>query len=267
MNQPTHLPLLQLPSLLGIKENDCLFIGSDISNWAQCARKEGVAFDVNAFIDSIQQALPQGTIVIPAYTDNLKNGDTFDSKKSKPTTGALSNKIQKRTDFSRTADPLHSVFVWGKDAEEILSLSDKSTFGENSIFGFLHRKNAKMILIDVHFQDSFTFVHYVEERLKVAYRKNYFWKLNVVKDSKTIEKEVVFHTKKAGIRTDLYALQEELIATSVVQSFTIAGSQVLAMDVEKAYNAIVNFVSTGKKMYQFSCVDFLKFYIKKLIRK
>ena len=122
-----------LAEQLNLEENDTLFIASDIRQLALQARKNGDSFDANAFIESFQAVLHNGTLIVPAYTDQLKNGETFDHQKAKPTTGALSNKVFRRKDFIRTKDPLHSVFVWGTGAKELSHLDGTSSLGEGSI--------------------------------------------------------------------------------------------------------------------------------------
>jgi len=187
---------LNLAIRLPLKPNDVLFIASDIKQIALDCRAKGEQFDVNAFIESFQSVLSEGTLIVPAYTDYLKNGSSFDHAKDRASTGALSNKVQRRKDFIRSKDPLHSVFAWGKHADEIAELDGPSSLGEGSIFDFLYKKEAKMICIDVDFQNSLTFVHYVEEKEQVSYRKPYNWNLNVVFEGKSYAKDLIFHTKK-----------------------------------------------------------------------
>ena len=144
---------LDLAAALPLNSNDSLFIASDVKQLALDARNEGNAFNANTFIESFQERLSAGSLLIPAYTDNLKNGDTFDHVKSKPTTGALSNKVGRRKDFIRSKDPLHSVYAWGKGASKIADLDSNSSLGEGSIFHWMHDHKAKMMCIDVHFQN------------------------------------------------------------------------------------------------------------------
>lgn len=248
-----------------LSAEDTVFISSDITKLALHFKNEGVVFNPDHFIDLLQQRLSNGTLIIPAYTDLLKNGETFDRQKSKPTTGALSNRVFRRKDFRRTMDPLHSVFVWGRGTNEILALKDKSTFGENSIFGFLNRVNAKMIIIDVHFQNSFTFVHYMEEKRKVSFRKPYHWKINVIDQGEQHAQEVVFYTKKAGFLVDLEDLQQELIKTGVVLKKVIFDVPVLIMDLGAAGKAIEDYMDQGGKTYSFSWYVWFRQIVKKII--
>lgn len=248
-----------------LHSEDTVFISSDITKLALHFKNEGVAFNPDHFIDLLQQKLSHGTLIIPAYTDLLKNGSTFDRQRSKPTTGALSNRVFRRQDFVRTSDPLHSVFVWGKNSEEILALKDKSTFGENSVFGYLHRVKAKMIIIDVHFQNSFTFVHYIEEKRNVSFRKPYQWKIKMIDQGEQHQREIVFYTKKPGFLVDLDDLQSELIGSGVVLNKEILNVPVLIMDLGITGQAIEHYMDNGGKTYSFSWKIWMKQMVKKII--
>lgn len=255
----------ELISLFDLKEDDTVMISSDVTRLALQFKAKGVAFSVDRFIDHLQEMLVDGTILIPAYTDNLKNGDTFDRQKSKPTTGAVSNRIMRRKDFQRTKDPLHSVFVWGKRTSELLSLKDISTFGTNSVFGFMERANAKMVIMDVHFENSFTYVHYVEEKLKVKFRKPFRWRMQVVDNGAISQEEIVFYTKGPGYTVDLKTLQNKLIGDGVVQQVEFLQIPILIMQLDQVGSAAELFITNGGKTYGFDTKLYFKQMIKKLI--
>jgi aminoglycoside 3-N-acetyltransferase len=252
-----------IPAQLDLKNEDTLFLSSDISAMARVCKSQQTPFQVDTFIEAFQKQLDGGTIVIPAYTDLIQSGDVFDYAKSKPTTGAISNKVMKRKDFIRSKDPLHSVFSWGKFKDEIVSLEDESTFGRNSIFAFLHQNKGKMLIIDVDLQDSFTFVHYVEEQLQVTYRKYYPLRISRIISGEEEKLNVLFHTKKPGILTDLDALQQTLIQQQIIEVFYWENIPIFLIDLEKAYSAIDKFLESGGKLHRFE----LKFYVKCIAKK
>ncbi len=67
----------------------------------------------------------------------------------------------------------------------MVALNNKGAFGNNSPFNFMHKHNAKMIIVDLPLQNSFTFVHYVEETLGVDYRYNKTFTGNYTDDNGT----------------------------------------------------------------------------------
>jgi aminoglycoside 3-N-acetyltransferase len=250
-----------------LKDNDILFLSSDISKFAKYFKSKGVSLNINTFIDLLQQRLSNGTIIIPAFTDVLKNGEVFDWNKSKPTTGALSNRVMNRKDFIRTEDVLHSVFVWGKYQSDLLSLNDESTFGKNSVFGFMEKHPVKMIIIDVHFQNSFTYVHFIEERRKVRYRKPFHWELTFKKNEVISNKKVMFYTKRWGVETNLIKLQQHLISLGVVQQKKVNEMNLLLLNVSETGEEIINFLNSGGKTHHFNLFLWFKCLVKMIIRR
>ncbi|XOV68464.1 MAG: AAC(3) family N-acetyltransferase [Fluviicola sp.] len=258
---------LDLAAALPLDSNDSLFIASDVTQMALDARKEGNAFNANAFIESFQEKLTEGTLLIPAYTDNLKDGDTFDHAKSKPTTGALSNKVGRRKDFLRSKDPLHSVYAWGKGANEIASMDGSSSLGNDSIFHWLHDNQAKMMCIDVHFQNSLTYVHFVEELRKVKYRKPYQWTIKRKFKDHSDEKSFVFYSRQPWVLTDLELLQNRAIEKGVVTVFQLNNVQIVFFDILEMHQLIEEMLDNGEKLYRVSLVHFAKGIAKKVLRK
>lgn len=264
---PLQGSVYDLPAQLGLKSDDTVFLASDITRLALVARKEGEAFSADRFIEAFQTVLTEGTLIIPAYTDHLKSGETFHWKTDKPTTGALSNRVMRRKDFVRTTDPLHSVFVWGKGAQDLLDLTDVSTFGTNSVFGFLERAQAKMLILDVDFDHSFTFIHYLEEGWNVNYRSYQRWNMQIEKDGKIESRLCLFHAKKIGILTDLQAYENDLKKSGIAQVYHYDDLAIVSVPLGAVRAFTRNFLDQGGKLHRFSLVFLLKTLVKKFLRK
>lgn len=256
---------LDIPNELSLSPQDALFIASDVKQLALDARAEGQRFDANAFIEKFQEVLSGGTLIIPAYTDNLRAGDTFDHVKGKPTTGALSNKVMRRKDFIRSKDPLHSVFVWGKDAKPIASLDGNSSLGEGSIFEWMYQNRSKMLCIDVHFQNSLTYVHYVEECRKVKYRKPYKWTIKRIFKDQEDSKSFIFYSRQPWILTDLELLQKKAIQSGVAQTIKLGNSTMLYFDIVDMHGLIESMLDAGEKLHRVSLKHFAKGIVKKIL--
>lgn len=250
---------------LELKSTDVVLFSSDVSRLAMFCKSKGEKLTADIIINCLQEILFEGTILIPAFTDNLTDGDLFNWEKSKPTTGAVSNKVQRRKDFVRTRDPLHSFFVWGKDREEILNKNDRSTFGKKSVFAYLRDRNAKFVLLDVHLQDSLTYIHYVEEQNKVNYRKRYTYNINCVYAEGEKKQSVDFYSRKLGVRTYLYDLYEFLLKNDLVRVYQYGKSKIDVLSAEDIWNVGVKCINDGPKLYRFSKIDFLKDFIKRHI--
>ena len=85
-------------------------------------------------------------------------------------TGALSNLSLKMSDFRRSANPIYSFSIFGKDKNYISSLKHLSCFGLDSPFGYLIKNRGKNLFIGIDYKDALTFVHVAEEQAKVDYR-------------------------------------------------------------------------------------------------
>ena len=263
---PSDISFEDLPFHLNINENDTVFISADLKNIAYALKSKNKIVQIDQFIDNFKLILKNGTIVIPAYTDNLKNLGTFNYLKDKPTTGSISNKVFKRKDFTRSNDPLHSVFAWGKNTNQILDLKDNSTFGKNSIYSFLHQQNAKFIFIDVHIENSFTFVHYVEEHLAVNYRTfekiTYF---NIDNQNNKSTKEILFFKKKWGIINDFEKLNSNFQSKGIFTNYNYLNIPIEICSAEKAFTEIKRTIETKEKVHRFKFVIFIKDFLRSLI--
>src|SRR5688572_6010130 len=122
-------------------------------------------FKPEKLIQAFTHQLNDGNLFIPGFINTLNNGDTIDMRTQPPETGGLSKfafSDFKKSACSRTNDPFHSFFVYGKSSGEIVqsTLNNTDTFGENSVFGYLHRKKGILIIFDLALYYGFTFAHY-----------------------------------------------------------------------------------------------------------
>lgn len=250
---------------LNIKKDDVIVLSSDLSKLAYSFKAKGIPLNVNSIIDGLQEILSEGTLFIPAFTDHLVDGDEFNWKHAKPTTGAVSNKVQRRKDFVRTNDPLHSYFVWGKNSHKILEIKDDSTFGEHSVFAYFKRKNAKFVLLDVHLQNALTYIHYVEEQHRVHYRKPYYYNIRCIYSHGIEERTIQFYSRKLGVRTYLEDLYQELLKRNVTESYLFDKSRIDIFMAQDIWEIGGSCISKGPKLYQFHFMNFAKDFIKRHI--
>jgi aminoglycoside 3-N-acetyltransferase len=166
-----HIPYDQTVNFLDIHEGDVVQVSSDVFELASQSWQNHETFNADRFIDSLIQKIgPGGTLLFPTFNWGFCHGRKYDIRKSPTCTGALSRHALKRMDFVRTRHPIYSFAVHGRDAALLKNMKNISAFGTDSPFAFLHQKNAKMLLIGLGCQKAFTFVHYVEEQVKVTYR-------------------------------------------------------------------------------------------------
>lgn len=164
---------------LGIKKGDVVYVGSDITQLLVALRKKEnltTKEQQNAFlhelVDTLQEAVgEEGTLLFPVFTWSFCKGKPFDVKKTPGVVGVLNNWVLKnREDFRRTAHPIYSFMVWGKDADLLVSLDNQESWGIDSPFAYLRDAHAKLLLLNVSLQRAFTFMHFVEQSVEVPYR-------------------------------------------------------------------------------------------------
>ena len=166
-----YVRLKDIPEHFGIKKGDSVWVASDVKSLIYTCMENGDDTDLNILIDSIIDIITEeGTLLIPVFNWDFCKGVPFDMKKTPGRTGSLGKVALKRQDFLRTAHPLYSFAVWGKDARLLADMDNKSSFGSPSPFSYCRDVNAKNVFIDVEPQHSFTFVHYVEQMKGVSYR-------------------------------------------------------------------------------------------------
>ena len=135
---------------------------------------------LNFFILVFKKLLKdKGTIIIPSFSYSWgydKKKKIYNIKSTKANTGILPNYFLNNKDFLRTADPMFSFLIYGKNKKFFQSTS-KDSFGKNSIYEKILKKNGKLISFGIPRFDP-TFVHYVEQFFdenirKIKYRKKF----------------------------------------------------------------------------------------------
>lgn len=164
---------------LDVASGDILYVSSDMTRLTAGAirtlklrGKSGIDDYLNGLVETLQTLVGEkGTLLFPIFSWDFCRGKTFDIRSSLGDTGSLPNWIlTHRTDFLRTRHPLYSFLVWGKDAELLRHMDNKDAWGTDSPFGYCHRNQAKLLLLDVTPGQGNTFHHYIEEMARVPYR-------------------------------------------------------------------------------------------------
>lgn len=174
-----------IPSILGIEKGDIILLSSDITDLFLQCQEHGEVFDVNILLDHFQEAIGEdGTLLIPTYNWGFCQGKTFDYKRTPSKTGAIGNAALRRKDFIRTKHPIYSFAVWGKDAVKLADMDNIESFGPDSPFAYLEQVNAKNAFIGASLRNSFTYIHYIEQKLGAKYRYSKMFKSHYIDQDK-----------------------------------------------------------------------------------
>jgi len=239
MGQQQYTPYKEIANLLDIQKGDVILLTSDILKLAMKARMEEKEFISDPFINSFYDELgAEGTLLMPAYNFDLEDGDAYSVRQTTPMTGSLAVAAMKDESFIRTAHPLHSFLVKGRDADTLAKMNNISSFGLDSPFAWLLEKNALMVFAGTTIAEAMTFTHFVEESEQVWYRN--YRKLRIKytdKDGNTEDLSYKIFAKKPGWTMQLQKL-DEMIPQEKLKSFNINGIPFSMIRCRDAYEII-----------------------------
>lgn len=159
---------LVLKKLL-IKKGDNLIIHGDAGAIEQLNLNNVKKFKY--FSDEVIKYLGKdGTILIPSFTYSFCKKKIFNPLLNKSEVGLFSEKFRKLKNYQRTDHPIFSFSIYGKNKKYFKKSNYETCFGENSIFELFLKKNGKIISFGSSFEDSVTFLHFIEQSAKVKYR-------------------------------------------------------------------------------------------------
>ena len=215
----TKISYKEIIQNLEINPGDIVLLTSNLTYLAYDAAVNKEKFDENFILDTVIDKIgPDGTLLLPVYNWDFCHGVTFNYKTTQSKTGHLGNKALKRNDFKRTKNPIYSFAVWGKDKDYLCSIDPVISLGKDSVFGYLHRVNAKNVVLDVDISDHYTICHYVEQIHGVPYRYNKYFKSDYIdengnKSRKTYSMSVRY--LELDVTSDTQILYEELLKQNI----------------------------------------------------
>ena len=134
---------------------------------------KGIEGGPEALIESLVEVVGEGgTLIMPAFNWGFSEEKFYSKRASKPVTGLLTCLFAEWPGSERIYHPMHGFTLVGKDAKELAeNIKNLGSWESSSLFGELHRRNAKLMVLGVSYRHGFTFLHYVEEMVGVPYRK------------------------------------------------------------------------------------------------
>ncbi len=265
MDDDHYIPYREIVHQLDIRDGDSVLLTSDILKLAMKARKKEKEFSATAFIDGFSNALgEEGTLLIPAYNYDLENGDVFSVADTRPMTGALALAVMGTREYLRTLHPLHSFFVRGKDAFHLSELKNTSSFGSDSPFAWMLKRNTLMVFAGTTVAEALTFTHFVEETEQVRYRK---YKKLMIRytdaQGNTSPEGFSIFSKKPGWTMQLEKLNE-LLSGRELKEYRINGIPFSAIRARDAFEVISKDIRENRAA---SIVTFsLKLYFRDIIK-
>lgn len=233
------MELRNWPARIGVKPGDTVQLMADLVRMAFRARRQGSVFAPAELLDAFIGAVgPEGHLLVPTFNFDLVSGDAFDVRNTPSISGALANAALRHPGFRRTGHPLHSFAVHGP-AEKELDEEHGSSFGLDSPFGFLYRRHAALITLDLPLNDALTFAHFVEEQETVRYRKHRKMKVHYTdREGRASERAFSLYTKKWGHQMEFSALGPVLEQAGAMRTGEVDGTRYASIDLAQAYAVV-----------------------------
>jgi len=246
-------------SEININNGDTVLVSSDILKILLYNKKVEGKISPDNIIDMLKEKIGNtGNLLFPTYNWSFCEGKEFDYKKTKSLCGTLSNIALHRKDFKRTKNPIYSLAVYGKDMDHITNLDHKDCFSFNSPFGYLIKKKAKNLFINLHYRvGGFPFVHVVEQKVGVNYRfkknfKSYYVDSKETKTIKTFSMFVRDISKNIGTTFIREEFDNVLKENNAFNTSQILGgsSEVHVIEVATAFDLLMkNLSNKGNYIY------------------
>lgn len=152
---------------VGAADCDVLYVHTGISFGLPAIRRGQLLAELLGVLES----LGTETLVFPTFTFSFCNNEVFDVQKTPTPMGAINEFARRSGRGKRSADPLLSIYVLGKDPGLVENLSEFS-IGRGSSYDRLHAcgREVKFLFFGTDMRNCFTYTHYMEAIAGVPYR-------------------------------------------------------------------------------------------------
>ncbi len=204
----------------------------------------------DAFIDILREMVGQtGSLIFPTFTLSVCKKGYFNVKETRSETGSLSERARLRPESLRTCHPFYSVAIMGPAKDLLVQASLETCFGSGSLFDVLHLMNqygsaqgeVKFLTIGVPVPPEVTtYIHYIEEKLKVPYRYYKEFQGNLSYEETTKPYNVRFYVRDlfTAVILDVNAIWAILKEQKGVNVLPMGNSIICSLPEKSFYNAI-----------------------------
>jgi|TARA_B110000495_G_C22965272_1_gene566059 aminoglycoside 3-N-acetyltransferase len=226
---------------VGITEGDTIFIQSDLGKFGKLSDIKKKTEFTKYFLDAcIKTVGKQGTVVLPTFTLSFCKTGFFDYYNSISEVNYLTELARITKGFVRSDDPIFSVTSLGPHTKKLIENLSSYCLGKDSIFDRLHKINAKIVLLG--FMEGTTFIHHVEEQLKVPYRYNKVFRGRIKKGSSEFEKAVIYNVRDLDKNPmiSLKKLHENAEKAGILQKTNLGMGHVVSMNTKDLFKFTAN---------------------------
>jgi aminoglycoside 3-N-acetyltransferase len=200
--------------LSNINEGDTVLLHSNTKRLFLEFKSKKIKFEpsliINSFLDLIGS---NGTLLMPLFNFDFTRGIEFNIKHTVSRMGTITEHFRKNYKIIRTAHPIYSFGVIGKNMENFKILENKSAYSDSSPFALLKKLNGKISILDLDDQNSMTFYHHVEEMNNVSWRYHKNFRGNYIDYDgikKIKEYSIFVRNLEYGVKTNVNPVGELL---------------------------------------------------------
>jgi aminoglycoside 3-N-acetyltransferase len=188
-------------SKLGLSPSSVVMIHGDAGPAAQIKFKQGQN-KLHEFIKIIVSFFSKGIVLVPTYTYSSINSKSFDPDTSKSELGQFSEFFRTYPGVVRTAHPIFSFAIYGKNKDQFLNTKLSDCFGDGTIFDKFYKLNGKILCIGCSIDRS-TFAHYVEQKIGVSYRYFKNFNFNLIVNGLKTKLKTSYFVRKLSYKTEI----------------------------------------------------------------
>ena len=250
---------------IGIREGDTVYVASDIRYFIYSITRdygaEKLDDSLNSITDELQRIVGiEGTILFPVFSWDFCRGKGFDYYKTQGEVGTYSNWIlNNRTDFRRTQHPMYSFMVWGKKTDLFCNMKNQDAWGVASPFYYLMKNGGKQLEFNVESFKGLTFIHCIEQWVKVPYRHpKYFFGRYVDENGDEEIRSYSMYVRDLDVYEHTKTTHQYLIDNGAAVESIWNDNKLTVVDIAKCYEVVSKDIinNDGKNNLQFKDYDF-----------
>ena len=144
---------------MGARPGDTLLLHSSFKSLG------GVEGGPQTVVDALCETVgPAGTVILPVFNfSSWTETHYFDVQETRSEMGAITELARHDPRFVRTLHPIYSFVVAGAKQRQLTELDPELSYGSSTVFEAIQETNALMISFGLHFNNTFSLTHHVEE--------------------------------------------------------------------------------------------------------
>jgi len=220
----------------GVKPGETVFVHSFLGAFGllNCT--------IESIISTFQENLTSsGTLIMPTFNYDFCKSGIYDHFNSPSQVGQLTELFRLSDGVKRSLHPVYSFALWGSKQEPFLKTTSSSGFGSDSFFSKINDSNTLILMMGVDF-NTLTFIHYIEEHLKVPYRflKEFRGTFSLGETSQNYVAQIFSRKLELDLRLNLIPIQKEMIDQGIAKSVQLGRGRLISFRANDFFKFAVN---------------------------